>query len=186
MRLRGSLKLLDGQDDTVNVGLEGVLVVDSFDDLILCERVKDHSDDAACSLLIDLHHAGIELLAQELLLGRFITLGLDGFSCEPLLSTNRILWRCMWHGLPWLLLVRERLLRHAHRLRLTLRYWHRHSHLRARDRHAWQGLLRWHRRLLLSSTQRWECALADNWRGLLLLRWRLLTIVVLVRGSLNK
>ena len=140
------LEVSDCLEDVIEVSLEDSWTIDCFNQLVDCQAVKHHANNAAGSTLVYLHDTGIELLANELFLCCFI----------PLLQYC-LFWENLLH------LCRSWLLWNNH----LLYDWH--SHLLARNGHnRHHRLLAWHGRLLLPTTHHWECASVDNWLLLVL------------------
>ena len=148
------LEVSDCLEDMIEVSLEDSWTIDCFNQLVNCQAIKHHANNAAGSTLVYLHDTRIELLANELFLCCFI----------PLLH-HCLFWENLLH------LCRSWLLWNNH----LLHDWH--SHLLARNghnRHHW--LLGWHGWLLLPTTHHRECSRVDNWLLLVLRLVRLLSI----------
>lgn len=62
------LMLANSGDGPIDRKLQAFFVLEVLDDLLDEVGVEDHADDAACESVIDGHHAGVEMLAEELLL----------------------------------------------------------------------------------------------------------------------
>ena len=60
--------LADSGDGPIDRKFQAFFVLEVLDDLLDEVGVKDHADDASCESVIDGQHAGVEVLAEELLL----------------------------------------------------------------------------------------------------------------------
>ena len=133
------LEFGDCSEYVVKVGLEDLWLVNCVNELVNGQSIQHHAHDTACSALVDLDNARVQLLANELLLVLLVSLEED---C--------LLGELRW-GLSWLL-------RDDH----LLHDWH-HWLLAGNGHHRHHGLSGLHGWLLLAPTEHWERTSIDYW-----------------------